>query len=144
MLFGALTLLPFTLGLTDWEHHQWTATFWATVVWLIIPVSIVAVQLWLYLLHQDAVKAALWLYLCPVLGFFYAWLLLGEPVTLYTVVGAILVIWGLYISQRPRKQLPDKSSSGTLDKRYRTKQGIKKAVEEQFMFLNGPRYAGEN
>lgn len=117
ILFGALTLLPFTLGLTDWEQHQWTATFWATVVWLIIPVSIVAVQLWLYLLHQDAVKAALWLYLCPVLGFFYAWLLLGEPVTLYTVVGAVLVIWGLYISQRPRKQLTDKSSSGTLDKR---------------------------
>jgi hypothetical protein len=62
--------LPFTLGLTDWEHHQWTATFWATVVWLIIPVSIVAVQLWLYLLHQNPVKAALWLYLCPVLGIF--------------------------------------------------------------------------
>jgi drug/metabolite transporter (DMT)-like permease len=53
------------------------------------------------------------LYLCPVLGFFYAWLLLGEPVTLYTVVGAILVIWGLYISQRPRKQLPDTANESS-------------------------------
>jgi len=100
ILFGALTLLPVTLGLTDWSHHQWSASFWSTVVWLIIPVSIVAVQLWLYLLHKDAVKAALWLYLCPVLGFFNAWLFLGEPITLYTVAGGGLVIWGLYISQR--------------------------------------------
>lgn len=100
VLFGALTLLPITWGCTDWTDHHWDFSFWGAVVWLAIPVSIGAVQLWLYLLHKDPVRAALWLYLCPVIGFFYAWWLINEPITLYTGVGTLLVIWGLYIGQR--------------------------------------------
>ncbi len=36
----------------------------ASIGWLVIPVSVGAVQLWLYLLKKDAVKASLWLFLC--------------------------------------------------------------------------------
>jgi probable blue pigment (indigoidine) exporter len=103
VLFGALTLLPVTLWFSDWERHEWGLPFWGSVLWLAVPVSIGAVQLWLYLLHRDPVKAALWLYLCPILGFFYAWLLVGESITLYTGVGTVLVIWGLYSGQRSPK-----------------------------------------
>jgi probable blue pigment (indigoidine) exporter len=100
ILFGALTLLPFTLLFTHWERQHFDANFWFSVWWLVIPVSIGAVQLWLYLLHKDPVKAAMWLFLCPILGFLYAYLILGEPVTVYTGAGTVLVILGLYLGQR--------------------------------------------
>lgn len=102
IFFGALTLLPVTLIFTNWERQHFDTNFWLSVWWLVIPVSIGAVQLWLYLLHRDPVKAALWLFLCPILGFLYARILLGEPVTIYTGVGTALVIAGLYLGQRKK------------------------------------------
>jgi probable blue pigment (indigoidine) exporter len=100
VLFGGILLMPFTLLTFETSKNHFDEYFWGSVLWLVVPVSIGAVQLWLYLLKIDAVKAALWLFLCPIFGFFYAWLLLGEPVTSYTFVGTGLVIGGLYLGQR--------------------------------------------
>jgi probable blue pigment (indigoidine) exporter len=100
VLFGGILLLPLTLLTFDASKNNFDGQFWGSVLWLVVPVSIGAVQLWLYLLKIDAVKAALWLFLCPIFGFFYAWLLLGEPVSIYTFVGTGLVIGGLYLGQR--------------------------------------------
>jgi drug/metabolite transporter (DMT)-like permease len=63
-------------------------------------VSILAVQLWLRLLKTDAVRASLWLYLCPIFGFLYSAILMGEPVTIYTIVGTGLVMVALYVGQK--------------------------------------------
>jgi probable blue pigment (indigoidine) exporter len=65
-----------------------------------VPISIAAVQLWLYLLKAEPVKASLWLFLCPIFGFFYAAILTNEPITIYTVVGTVLVILGLYLGKK--------------------------------------------
>jgi probable blue pigment (indigoidine) exporter len=100
VLFGGILLLPLTIFTYDAGKNHFDGYFWGSVLWLVVPVSIGAVQLWLYLLKIDAVKAALWLFLCPIFGFFYAWLLLGEPVSAYTFVGTGLVIGGLYLGQR--------------------------------------------
>lgn len=100
IFFGAVTLLPVTLLFTNWERQHFDLNFWLSVWWLVIPVSIGAVQLWLYLLKVDSVKAAMWLFLCPILGFLYANIILGEPITLFTGVGTVLVIIGLYLGQR--------------------------------------------
>jgi probable blue pigment (indigoidine) exporter len=100
IFFGALFLLPCTLLLTHPERNTLNLQFWGCVAWLVVPVSIGAVQLWLYLLRTDSTRAAMWLFLCPILGFFYAWVVLGEPVTGWTVAGAALVIAGLWIGQR--------------------------------------------
>lgn len=100
VLFGGILLLPFTFFTFDAGKNHFDGRFWGSILWLVVPVSIGAVQLWLYLLKIDAVKAALWLFLCPIFGFFYAWLFLGEPVSAYTFVGTGLVIGGLYLGQR--------------------------------------------
>jgi probable blue pigment (indigoidine) exporter len=100
VLFGGILLLPLTLFTTDFSNNHLDFRFWASVLWLVIPVSIGAVQLWLYLLKIDTVKAAMWLFLCPIFGFLYAWILLNEPISTYTFVGTALVILGLYIGQR--------------------------------------------
>lgn len=101
VLIGGLLLIPFTVVMHEKENH-FDLRFWLSLTWLIFPVSILAVQLWLRLLKSDAVKASLWLYLCPVFGFLYAAILLGEPITLYTLFGTALVMTALYIGQRKR------------------------------------------
>ena len=101
VLIGGFLLLPFTLYFESTSTH-YDVRFWMSLSWLVIPVSIGAVQLWLYLLKEDAVKASLWLFLCPVFGLAYASLLLDEPFTLYTAFGALLVLASLYWGQKRR------------------------------------------
>lgn len=105
VLLGGIFLLPFTFILHSVENH-FDLRFWLSLSWLIFPVSIVAIQLWLRLLRADAVRASLWLYLCPVFGFFYAAILLHEPITIYTAVGTSLVLGALYLGQSSRKKIP--------------------------------------
>ena len=100
VLLGGFMLLPFSLSMTDLSKNTFDLRFWGSVLWLVVPVSIGAVQLWLYLLKIDAVKAALWLFLCPIFGFLIAYFVLNEPITAYTFVGTALVILGLWVGQR--------------------------------------------
>lgn len=102
VLLGGILLVPITLFFTDWTNNKYDLRFWSSVFWLVIPVSIVAVQLWLYLLKKDPVKASLWLFLCPIFGFSYASFLLNEPITSYTYIGTLLVIVGLYLAQKDK------------------------------------------
>ncbi|GAB3511687.1 DMT family transporter [Spirosoma knui] len=100
VLIGGILLLPFTLAFADFNASQYDERFWLSVFWLILPVSVAALQLWFYLVRQDAVRASLWLFLCPIFGFVYSYLLMGEPITIYTVVGTGLVIGGLYLGRK--------------------------------------------
>ena len=102
IFFGGILLLPFTLFLLDWSKNTFDLRFYGSLFWLIVPVSIGAVQLWLYLLRIDPVKASLWLFLCPIFGFGFAYILLDEPITIYTGVGTLCVIVGLYLAQREK------------------------------------------
>ena len=101
-LFGGLFMLPFALFTFDSSKNLFNLKFAGSILWLAIPVSIVGVQLWLYLLKDNAVKASFWLFLCPVFGFILAAALLAEPIGLFTVAGMLLVIAGLYMVQKNR------------------------------------------
>jgi probable blue pigment (indigoidine) exporter len=98
VFLGGLMLLPFTL-IFEGGGTTYDSRFWLSEVWLVIPVSITAVQLWLYLLKKDAVKASLWLFLCPIFGLTYSTWLLDEPFTWYTLAGTCLVLVSLYVGQ---------------------------------------------
>jgi probable blue pigment (indigoidine) exporter len=99
VLIGGLILLPFTIIFYKGEN-KFDLNFGLSLFWLIVPVSILSVQLWLRLLKTDAVKASLWLFLCPVFGISFSTWLLDEPFTGYTVVGSLLVLGALWIGQR--------------------------------------------
>jgi probable blue pigment (indigoidine) exporter len=99
ILISGVILLPFTFLLHEREN-RFDLQFWIALLWLIFPVSILAVQLWLRILKSDAVRASLWLYLCPVFGFIFSAVLLQEPITLHTVAGTGLVMFALYLGQR--------------------------------------------
>ncbi len=97
---GGIFLLPFTFLLTDTAQIHLDNRFWLSVLWLSLAVSVVGLVCWFYLLRLDTVRASLWLFLCPLFGFLYAWWLMDEPITLFTFIGTALVILGLYISQK--------------------------------------------
>jgi drug/metabolite transporter (DMT)-like permease len=99
---GGLLLLPFTFVLSDFSQSRWDVHFWGAVLWLSIPVSVVSLLCWFYLLKVDTVRASMWLFLCPLFGFFFAWWLLDEPITGYTYAGTLLVVGGLYLARRPK------------------------------------------
>ncbi|HEX8607373.1 MAG TPA: EamA family transporter, partial [Pedobacter sp.] len=73
-----------------------------SVLWLSIAVSVIGLICWFYLLKIDTVKASLYLFLCPLFGFIYAWWLMNEPITIFTVIGTLLVLFGLYLGQRKK------------------------------------------
>ena len=100
VFIGGVLLLPFTLLSGGFSESQYDGRFWASVFWLILPVSVAALQLWFYLIRQDPVRASLWLFLCPIFGFSYSYVLMGEPITEYTVVGTFFVIGGLWLGRK--------------------------------------------
>jgi drug/metabolite transporter (DMT)-like permease len=102
VFLGGIFLLPATFILSDFKATVWDDTFWFSVLWLSLAVSILGLICWFYLLRIDTVKASLWLFLCPLFGFFFAWWLMDEPVTGYTIAGTVLVIGGLYAGQRTK------------------------------------------
>ena len=98
-LLGGLFLLPFTLFFYKGEANYFNKTFWVAVGWLAIPVSIFAVQLWLWLLQTNAIRAGLWLFLCPLFGFVFAAWWMKDGISIYTIAGTALVIAGLLLSK---------------------------------------------
>jgi drug/metabolite transporter (DMT)-like permease len=101
VLIGGLLLMPFA-AIGYQGKNRFDLNFWLSLIWLIVPVSIFAVQLWLRLLREDAVRASLWLFLCPIFGLGFSTLLLDEPFTVHTGIGATVVLLALYLGQQRR------------------------------------------
>ncbi|WP_374164029.1 DMT family transporter [Arcticibacter sp. MXS-1] len=100
VFLGGLALLPFAMLFGQGHVAHWDLNLFGSLLWMIIALSFLANQLWLHLLRVDAVAAGTWLYLVPVLGYAYGYLFLHEPVTLWAVLGTVLVIAGLVVSAR--------------------------------------------
>ena len=98
-LLGGLFLLPVALLFYKPEQNHYTKIFWLSVSWLGVPVSVIAVQLWLWLLSINPVRAGLWLFLCPLFGFVFAAWWMKDVISIYTIAGITLVIIGLLISK---------------------------------------------
>lgn len=102
VFLGGLALLPFSLLFNQSHVYHWNFYLWGALAWMIIALSFVANQLWLYLLKADTVAAAGWLYLVPVLGYVYGYLLLHEKITPWAIGGTALVIAGLILSKHTK------------------------------------------
>ncbi len=102
VLLGGVFLLPLAAVFYRPALNVWNVESIGAILWLAVPVSICAVQLWLYLLRRDAARSSFWLFLCPVFGFVLSNLFTHEPITWFTFVGMGLVIGGIYWEQKSR------------------------------------------
>ncbi|MBC7447095.1 MAG: DMT family transporter [Hymenobacteraceae bacterium] len=99
VLLGGVALVPLIGWLGGGGPVVPGARFWGALGWLVGPVSIGAVQLWLRLLARDAVDAGKWLYLVPLVGYGLAYALLGEPITGWAMGGTAVALAGVAIGR---------------------------------------------
>ena len=99
VLLGGIFMLPLTF-LFNKKPIVITLPAVFAIAWLIGPVSILAVNIWLRLIKIDTIKASFFLFLCPIFGFIFSFLFLNEPITSYTALGLVLVLCGLMFGQK--------------------------------------------
>jgi drug/metabolite transporter (DMT)-like permease len=105
--YGASLVLYLLLSLTiETGSVEWNITFIATLAWLIIALSLIAVLLLLYMIrHGEATRVASYFYLVPPFTAFQGWLFFDEQWSWMTIAGAILVIGALAMN-RSKKESP--------------------------------------
>jgi len=96
---GALLLLPFALY--TWPQHPIPVASWLSAVLLgVLCTGIAFVFYYRLIARIGAPRTATVTYLIPLFGVIWAWLLLGERVTLSMVLAGALILAGVGMSQR--------------------------------------------
>lgn len=87
-----------------WLEHlytRWSPAFIATLLWLILAVSLAAYALmWLLIRRFDATRVASLFYLGPPLTMLMAWMAFGDTLQLMDIVGLAVVLVGVALSTR--------------------------------------------
>ena len=101
-LAGTLVLLPFAFW--EWQHAD-TPAWSAQASWLVLTAALVPGigAYWAYAYCQKALGAsrvASSLYVNPLYGGVAAWVLLGEPLGWHHLMGACLILPGVYLASR--------------------------------------------
>jgi drug/metabolite transporter (DMT)-like permease len=99
-MLGALFYLP--LVATDIIPVVQTTSFseWLAVLYLALACSVFGYLGWYYALkHSDASKAAVFLNFIPLFTIIMSFFL-GTPLTWFLLLGAALIIYGVYLAQR--------------------------------------------
>lgn len=100
-VFGTLALIPMSLT-SDWSMVlTLSPSQWGAVLFLASVCSGLAYFLWNYALSRiDSVKAAVWLYLEPVVAFIGVFLLYGTVPEGLTMLGGAMVLAGALLTSR--------------------------------------------
>jgi drug/metabolite transporter (DMT)-like permease len=100
---GAVLLSP--LAIYTWPHHSVAAISWLSAVLLgVLCTGIAFVFYYRLIARIGAPRTATVTYLIPLFGVIWAWLLLGEPLTVTMALAGALILAGVALSQqRTRK-----------------------------------------
>jgi drug/metabolite transporter (DMT)-like permease len=100
ILWGAVSMVP--VAAVEWAagvRPEWTPVGTAATLYLAVVVTALAYLAWnAALARVPAPRAAIFINVQPVVGVALGIWLLGEPATLYTFVGAALVLAGLAVT----------------------------------------------
>ncbi len=103
-LLGTLFLIPFAISegrMNTLVDSSWLT--WLSVVFLAIPCSVVAYILWNRMIRvTDVTKVLVSLYAIPIPTAILSYFLLGETITYPLILGAALIIGGVYLTESSR------------------------------------------
>jgi Permeases of the drug/metabolite transporter (DMT) superfamily len=100
-IFGALELLPFYFISPGLSPLKFTGSTWIAMIFLTIFCSLIAFLLYNYGTEKlPASIAGMFIYVQPLSGVALAALVLGESITVYTILGTFLIIYGIYEAER--------------------------------------------
>ena len=93
---------PFAIA--QWPQHAVSAKSWGAVALLgVLCTGIAFVMYYRLIARIGAPRAATSTYLVPLFGVGWAWLLLGEPLTVTMGIAGALILGSVVLSQRPAK-----------------------------------------
>ncbi|HEX8783008.1 MAG TPA: DMT family transporter [Steroidobacteraceae bacterium] len=96
---GALLLAP--LAVLNWPHHPLPAASWVSALLLGVLCTGFAFVLYYRLVARiGAPRTSTVTYLIPLFGVIWAWLLLGEPLTVTMALAGTLILAGVALSQQ--------------------------------------------
>ncbi len=99
LLSGTVLLAP--LAIYSWPHHPIGAASWVSALLLGVLCTGVAFVFYYRLIARvGAPRTATVTYLIPLFGVVWAWLVLGEPLTVSMALAGALILAGVAISQR--------------------------------------------
>ena len=103
--YGVLFVIPTFLHtpFTYPVSQIFTFSVLFNLLYLALLSSFLCFVVWNFVIRQiGAMKAANLVYLSPVFTFIASYFLLSEPLTVYSVVGSMLVLYGVYLSERDK------------------------------------------
>jgi drug/metabolite transporter (DMT)-like permease len=102
ILAGSALYLPFgAFTLRGFDPHAVPAIAWIGLAYLTVVTTVIAYYLWTFALHRmEAAHVAVFTNLQPVVTALLAWVFLAEPIGIKLVLGGLLVIAGVWITQR--------------------------------------------
>ncbi len=101
VLVSGLALLPVALAVEDAGAIRWTGSLVGSLAFQVLVASIGAYLLWFRLLQRtSATEASAYHFLMPPLGMLFGWLLLGEMVQPWDLLGLLPVALGIRLVTR--------------------------------------------
>lgn len=101
-ILGTLFLLPIVLVTSSASEFLSLPLYsWAGFLYLAVTCTVFAYFAWSYSLERiDASQAAVFLYLVPLSSIALSYIFLGESLTQYSALGALLIFAGVYYSTK--------------------------------------------
>lgn len=106
-LTGGLFLLPFALGLEGAAPATYAAADWWGVLYLALAGTALAYFLFIYGMHHvEAGVGSMAFFLKPFLAALFAWMVLGEALTVPVLAGGGLILIGMAVVLLPARRPP--------------------------------------
>ncbi|WP_456370433.1 EamA family transporter, partial [Geoglobus sp.] len=98
---GTVLLLPFAYVAGIASPATFSTMTWISIAFLALLCSVFGYVVWYSALSvMEATKVAVFVYLIPLFTAVMAYFALGEDIGLFTVLGGILIVLGVYLVER--------------------------------------------
>lgn len=102
--YGLLTIVPYFLWVEPFDVSalaSMTPAVWLNLLYLGVVASMLCFLVWTWVMDKlGAITATNYVFINPVSTIVFAWWLLDEPITPWFLLGTVLILSGMYLSDR--------------------------------------------